>query len=174
METKLAENIRLFRKQRSLTQEQLAEVLGVTVGAVHKWETKLSTPELGLITEMADYFETSVDVLLGYRMNDHRLDAMLERLALLCRTMDPAARPEAERILARYPNLFRAVYPCAMTYLIYGAGDRNRKDLYRSLELLGRSKALLAQNADPKISEATVCADMSTVLFLLDEREKSL
>ena len=47
METRLAENIRAFRKQRGLTQEQLAEVLGVTVGAVHKWEKKLSVPELG-------------------------------------------------------------------------------------------------------------------------------
>ncbi|MDE5746393.1 MAG: helix-turn-helix domain-containing protein, partial [Acetatifactor sp.] len=37
MDLKLAENIRAFRKQRSLTQEQLAEVLGVTVGAVYKW-----------------------------------------------------------------------------------------------------------------------------------------
>ena len=38
MEIKLAESIRTFRKERSLTQEQLAEVLGVTVGAVYKWE----------------------------------------------------------------------------------------------------------------------------------------
>lgn len=44
MEMKLAENIRGYRKQRGLTQEQLAEALGVTVGAVHKWEAKLSTP----------------------------------------------------------------------------------------------------------------------------------
>ena len=38
MEMKLAGNIRALRKQRRLTQEQLAEVLGVTVGAVYKWE----------------------------------------------------------------------------------------------------------------------------------------
>ena len=37
MEIRLAENIRAFRKQKQLTQEQLAEVLGVTVGAVYKW-----------------------------------------------------------------------------------------------------------------------------------------
>ena len=43
---KLAENIRALRKQRNLTQEQLAEVLGVTVGAVYKWEAGLSLPEL--------------------------------------------------------------------------------------------------------------------------------
>ncbi len=46
MELKLAENIRAFRKERSLTQEQLSEVLGVTAGAVYKWEAGLSVPEL--------------------------------------------------------------------------------------------------------------------------------
>lgn len=38
MTLKLSDNIRSFRKERSLTQEQLAEVLGVTTGAVYKWE----------------------------------------------------------------------------------------------------------------------------------------
>ena len=38
MKMMLAENIRAFRKERSLTQEQLAEALGVTAGAVYKWE----------------------------------------------------------------------------------------------------------------------------------------
>ena len=69
MEIKLAENIRVFRKKRSMTQGQLAEVLGVTAGAVYNWEAKLSSPELSLIMEMADFFDTSVDVLLGYEIN---------------------------------------------------------------------------------------------------------
>ena len=54
MKTKLAENIRKFRKEQNMTQEQLAEAVGVTVGAVHKWEKNLSTPELGLIMELAE------------------------------------------------------------------------------------------------------------------------
>ena len=45
MDMKLAENIRTFRKERSLTQEQLSEVLGVTAGAVYKWEAGLSVPD---------------------------------------------------------------------------------------------------------------------------------
>ena len=80
MTNRLAENIRVFRKERGLTQEQLAEVLGVTVGAVYKWEAKLSLPELSLIMELADFFDTSVDVLLGYEMKDNRLRATVERL----------------------------------------------------------------------------------------------
>ena len=57
MKMMLAENIRSFRRERSLTQEQLAEALGVTAGAVYKWEAKLSIPELELIIQMADFFD---------------------------------------------------------------------------------------------------------------------
>ena len=56
----LAENIRVQRRQRGLTQEQLAEALGVTTGAVHKWEAGASTPELSMIVELADFFDLSV------------------------------------------------------------------------------------------------------------------
>lgn len=55
MKLKLAENIRALRRARGLTQEQLAEALGVTIGAVSKWELGGSTPELTLIIEMASF-----------------------------------------------------------------------------------------------------------------------
>ena len=45
----LSENIRSLRKARSLTQEQLAETPGVTAGAVYKWESRLSLPELPML-----------------------------------------------------------------------------------------------------------------------------
>lgn len=44
MEGKLAENIRALRKEKKMTQEQLAECLDVTVGAVSKWESGATTP----------------------------------------------------------------------------------------------------------------------------------
>ncbi len=42
MQVLLAENIRKYRREKKLTQEQLAEVMGVTVGAVSKWESGVS------------------------------------------------------------------------------------------------------------------------------------
>ena len=65
MTIQLAEQIRSFRKKRALTQEQLAEAMGVSTGAVYKWEAGLSQPELSMLLELADFFDTSVDVLLG-------------------------------------------------------------------------------------------------------------
>lgn len=55
---KIAENIRALRREKGLTQEQLAGVLGVTTGAVYKWEAGLSQPELGKLAGIADFFDT--------------------------------------------------------------------------------------------------------------------
>ena len=113
MENKLAENIRTFRKQRALTQEQLAEVLGVTVGAVYKWEARLSQPELSTIMELADFFDTSVDVLLGYELKDNRLRATAARLKKYQSDKDEAGLAEAEKALKKYPNSFEIVFNAA-------------------------------------------------------------
>ena len=174
MKLKLSENIRMYRKQRKLTQEKLAEALGVTVGAVYKWESGLSQPELNMIVELADFFDISVDVLLGCEMKDNRLESTLERLIALCQTRDPAALTEAEKALARYPHFFKVVYHCAKIFLAFGVSGQNREQLRRAHDLLEQAIVLLPQNTDPRISEATINSDISMVLFMLDEREKGL
>ena len=173
MEMKLAENIRLFRKHRRMTQEQLAEVLGVTVGAVHKWETSLSTPELNLIAEMADFFDVSVDVLLGYEMKDNRLKATAERLTQYIRDEDKLGLNEAEKALKRFPHSFDIVYPCAILFMIFGGKDHNEEQLRRASGLLEESLFLLPQNANPKISEIGIYAHMSNVQLMLGRGDQA-
>ena len=80
MQIRLSENIRSLRKEHKLTQEQLADALGVTVGAVYKWETGLSMPEIRLLMELADLFEVSVDSLLGYTMKSGNVQNRIERM----------------------------------------------------------------------------------------------
>ena len=174
MKLSLADNIRLYRKQRKMTQEQLAGVLGVTVGAVYKWESGLSVPELDLIVEMADFFDVSVDALLGYRMKDNRMDSMLERIYALCRKMDPAALAEAEKALGRYPHSFRIVYACAQIYLGFGASGHDPAVLRRALDLLEQARVLLPQNDDPRVSEASLSGNMSVAHLILGDREKAV
>lgn len=50
---KIAENIRSLHREKGLTQEQLAGVLGVTTGAVYKWEAGISQPEPGMLAGTA-------------------------------------------------------------------------------------------------------------------------
>ena len=174
MTNRLAENIRVFRKERGLTQEQLAEVLGVTVGAVYKWEAKLSLPELSLIMELADFFDTSVDVLLGYEMKDNRLRATVERLKDYAYRKDRAGLAEAEKALKKYPNAFDVVYHAARMDLLFSVENRDRALLRRGLERYEAARRLLSQNADPRISESTICGEMAKMRMLLGETEEAL
>ncbi|MBO5453919.1 MAG: helix-turn-helix transcriptional regulator [Clostridia bacterium] len=56
MKLSLSANICKLRKEKGLTQEQLAESLGVTFASVLKWERGAATPELNLIAEMRNAF----------------------------------------------------------------------------------------------------------------------
>ena len=174
MEVKLAENIRAFRKGRKLTQEQLAEVLGVTPGAVYKWEAGLSIPDLALIMEMADFFDTSVDVLLGYEMKDNRLDATVKRLHEYRRQKDMTGLAEAEKALKKHPHSFRIVNECATVYRVFGIERGDKALTRRALALLEQSLLLLGQNTDPEISEQTQYGKMAETYLGLDEVEKGI
>ncbi len=174
MDMKLAENIRSFRKVRKLTQEQLAEVLGVTPGAVYKWEAGLSIPDIGLIVEMADFFDTSVDVLLGYRMKDNRLKETVARLKKYRRDKDPAGLSEAEKALKKYPNSFEIVHESAALYRAFGLESGKKEYALRALELYIESLPLLPQNEDPEIGELTIYGAIATAHQMLGEREKAL
>ena len=62
------------------TQEQLAEAMNVTVGAVSKWESGATTPELSVLLELAALFEVSVDALLGYHVLDSQSEQAVESI----------------------------------------------------------------------------------------------
>ncbi len=65
MEMTLGKRIVHHRKQLRLTQDQLAEKLGVTAQAVSKWENDQSCPDITMLPRLAEIFGISVDALLG-------------------------------------------------------------------------------------------------------------
>lgn len=54
-----------LRKNKNITQEQVARELGVSVAAVSKWETNNSLPDILTLINLADYFEISLDEMTG-------------------------------------------------------------------------------------------------------------
>ena len=174
MKLSLAENIRAFRKERRLTQEQVAEALGVTVGSVYKWESGQSIPELNMLVEIADFFDTSMDALLGYRMKDNSVTAVEQRLREYCRVRNPEALAEAEKALKKYPNSFEVVHGCAQVYAFFGVGSKDHSETRRALELYEQARRLIAQNHDPEISEQTISGEIASAYMFLNELEKSV
>ena len=174
MNIKLSNNIRAFRKARSLTQEQMAESLGVTVGAVYKWEAGLSTPDITLIVALADIFDTSVDVLLGYEMKNNKQTATVERIKQLRNDRDEGGMIEAEKALVRYPNSFEVVYQSAILYNMFGLIKHDDRLARRSIELLERSALLIGQNTDPKVSELSIYTDIAIAYINIGEAEKAV
>ena len=127
MQIRLSENIRALRRRHGLTQEQLAEALGMTPGAVYKWEAGLSQPELAVIVELADLFQVSMDVLVGYELRNNDRESVIERLKQYVHDRDHVhgsdpvdAISDVEKALQRYPNCFEIVYRSARIYRVKG------------------------------------------------------
>lgn len=63
---RLPNNIIRLRHERKITQEELADFLGVTKASVSKWENAQSTPDLLVLLQLAAYFDMTIDELIGY------------------------------------------------------------------------------------------------------------
>ena len=64
-------NIYTLRKEKKITQAQLAEKLGVSVQAISKWENNQCAPDVSLFPTLANCFDVSIDRLFGYHMNSY-------------------------------------------------------------------------------------------------------
>ncbi|MDO5378904.1 MAG: helix-turn-helix transcriptional regulator [Clostridia bacterium] len=175
MKLKLSENIQAMRRARRMTQEQLAEAMGVSIGAVSKWENALSNPDVELIPEIAEFFGTSVDVLLGYGWERRGMGECAERIQSLAKARrDDEACAEAERGLRRYPGSFAVVYQSAKVMMNVGFARGDRRLLSRAKELLERALELIGQNDDVSVSELTIQCDIGQCWVFLGEYEKAL
>lgn len=175
MELGFADTLRKFRKEANMTQEQLAEALGVTAGAVYKWENGRSTPEVRLLAEMADLFGTSVDALLAYKVRSRDRARIVERLKAAARQTPTADMlTEVERLIRRYPNHFEIIYYSARVYQKAGVAQHDRKYAQKALELLQHAALLVNQNTDDTISALSIQVQMAQLYAELNRRDKAI
>lgn len=103
----LGANIAALRRQRGLTQEQLARQLGVSAPAVSKWETGSSYPDITLLCPLARALGTNLDRLLQFEptLSDQEVRERLNALLKDAPRLGPRAAGETlEDLLRQYPS----------------------------------------------------------------------
>lgn len=75
----LGNQIKYFRQQKQVKQDELAEYLGVSYQAVSKWETGASDPDISLLPKLAIFFGVSIDELfeMPYEEQMERIENMI-------------------------------------------------------------------------------------------------
>lgn len=128
MNIKMGEKIRFLRKARNLSQEALAQYLGVSFQAVSKWEKGDTYPDVVMIPAIASFFDISTDELFDF----NRLETE-ERILRLCYAISDYRDREPERAEQEYRALLKQ----------YPGNDTIINHLLYVLQTLGKSEELV-------------------------------
>ena len=133
----LSENIKRLRRENNLTQETLAEFLGVTFQSVSNWERGESYPDITILPEIASFFKVSIEELLGVNkaVDEEDIKRLLEEHDNF--TDNKLIRESIYHLKDKYPNDFR-VQLRYMGYLIcFDDATQNTKkieSLYQNIQ----------------------------------------
>lgn len=72
----MIENLKLLREAASVSQKQLAEAIGVSQQSINKYENHNIEPDIGTLIRIADYFNTSVDYVIGHTSIQHKIESL--------------------------------------------------------------------------------------------------
>ena len=90
---KIGTFLKLLRKEKNLTQEQLAEQLGVSNRTVSRWENGNNMPDISLLSEIAEFYDVSIpELIYGERKSEN----MREEAKEVAETMSDYAKAEKE------------------------------------------------------------------------------
>lgn len=107
MDMKIGEKIIELRKAKKMTQEQLADLLGVSAPAVSKWETNSSYPDITLLCPLARALGTDVDTLLSYEetlSEEKQGQYMTGIIEMIREGKEKEAEERLEQLLHGYPS----------------------------------------------------------------------
>ena len=128
-----------LRKEKGITQEQLAEKLGVSGRTISRWETGNNMPDISLLVEIAEFFDVSIpEIIKGKRKSED----MKEETKEVAESMSDYARAEKEQLLKSIRNMSIIGLAALLFFMVLnitGAYDRN--DLLRYA--YGISEALI-------------------------------
>ncbi|RKM60808.1 helix-turn-helix domain-containing protein [Butyrivibrio sp. XB500-5] len=149
----LPTNLKKYRMQKDLTQEDVAEFLGITAQSVSKWERGESFPDITFLPALANIFETSVDLLLGMdtiRAEKTRLDIHKKAIGYQrSGDYDMAEKTYREALLI-YPNKPGMILGLASTLALKGKTEE-------AIELMERGLPISQNEKQKSTMRATLC-----------------
>lgn len=107
--------IKSLRKEKGLTQEQLAEQFQVSRRTVSRWETGSNLPDLDILIEMADYYDVDLRELLDGERKSEKMNKELEETVL---KVADYSNEEKQKLTKRMHVLFIAGLVAAITYTV--------------------------------------------------------
>lgn len=149
----LPENLKKYRMLKNLTQEDVAEYLGITPQSVSKWERGESYPDITFLPALANIFETSVDLLIGMdtiraeetRYSIHKKAVEYQRSG----DYDMAEKTYRDALLI-YPNKPGMILGLASTLALKGNTEE-------AIELMERGLPLSINEKQKATMRATLC-----------------
>lgn len=128
---KIGAKIRLLRRQNDVTQDMLADHLGVTPQAVSRWESGVCYPDMNSLPLIADYFSVTMDELLCYTnaRKEQKVDEYLEEAEkLLDRDRLTEAMELLRTALAEIPSSYRLQIEMAEVLSLYAEAVSEKGD----------------------------------------------
>ena len=114
-----------FRKEKGITQEQLAEELGVSGRTISRWETGKNMPDISLLVEIAEFFDVSIpEIIKGERKSENMKNETKE----VAETMSDYAKAEKEQLIKSFRNMSNIGLIALLVYMVLretGVYDRN-------------------------------------------------
>ena len=170
----IGSNIKKYRKQRKITQEQLAEVLGVSDQAVSRWENGTTYPDIELLPTIALYFRVTLDELMGMEAikDESDIEYILEQRKKFRNRGEVVKSYEMLReAVKRYPNNYGLILALIGDLQFANSeGDETwHKNLLEAEDLIDR---VLNECTDPEQCKKATIAKMWNCLWL-ERREEA-
>ncbi len=136
---KIGTFLKLLRKEKNLTQEQLAEQLGVSNRTVSRWENGNNMPDISLLSEIAEFYDVSIpELIYGERKSEN----MREEAKEVAETMSDYAKAEKETLVKSIRNMSLIGLIALIIYMVLGRTSvYDRNNLFRYV--YGISEALI-------------------------------
>ncbi|APC84630.1 transcriptional regulator [Clostridium botulinum] len=132
------------RKEKGITQEQLANYIGVSKASVSKWESGSSYPDIVLLPELATYFNISVDELLGYspQLTKEDIGKIYSKLSheFAVKPFDEVME-QCNKLIKKYYSCFPFLLSIIQLLLNYSSlikNDAIKKEIFQQCILLSR------------------------------------